>query len=526
MKRLLISCLDPRLDFNYVNSEGGLIDAMMVPKRDEYLCEVNMSGPNMSFHAFHFDPAERGNPALAAYDQHLLLWWGKAKERYPSIFLEKLAKQFPKHATEIHALNINNPTDLAEVKAKMEDIIRNKVKNHQLDIFIGPGFLLLQYALFILYHELRTKHTIRLLQNIRKEFTQQLPELVECRPEPSFVSQGMNYLGQSLSQEAVPATICLIPSVEKQHREAQQIAYAHKYAVLILGESGTGKEHLARLIHDCSPRKAKAFKAINIGSYSHMADSNLLRSELFGHEKGAFSGAETTKKGLFEEADGGTLFFDEIGEISPDIQVMLLRVLQEGTFQRVGGTKELKADVRIVAATHKNLPKACEEGAFRWDLYYRLNIARLQTCPWRELPEQERLEFIDWELDHTQQALHKEMDLQIHLSLSPKAKKLLACQRFPGNFRQVSSFIKRLFVSSLDPNQQEQFIDEKSIQQLLRDEFGLDNNSLDLSLKEAERKHIQEVLQLKNGHLSKTSKTLGIALNTLKDKIKKYGIEK
>ena len=153
--------------------------------------------------------------------------------------------------------------------------------------------------------------------------------------------------------------------------------------VLLQGESGTGKEVVARAIHDCSTRSRAPFVAVNCGAIP----AELLESELFGHEKGAFTGAVAARKGRFELAEGGTLFLDEIGDMPFDMQVKLLRVLQERTFERVGGTKVQKANVRIVAATHQNLEGKVESGDFRMDLYYRLNVFPIDVPPLRDRPE-------------------------------------------------------------------------------------------------------------------------------------------
>ena len=205
--------------------------------------------------------------------------------------------------------------------------------------------------------------------------------------------------------------------------------------VLLQGESGTGKEVVARAIHDCSSRARGPFVAVNCGAIP----AELLESELFGHEKGAFTGAVTARKGRFELAEGGTLFLDEIGDMPFDMQVKLLRVLQERTYERVGGGKLQKADVRIVAATHQNLEGKVESGDFRMDLYYRLNVFPIDMPPLRERPEDVPLlarRFIALQEAQTGETLE----------LSREALEQLCQCEWPGNVRELGNLIERLMI--------------------------------------------------------------------------------
>jgi len=205
--------------------------------------------------------------------------------------------------------------------------------------------------------------------------------------------------------------------------------------VLLQGESGTGKEVVARAIHDCSSRARGPFVAVNCGAIP----AELLESELFGHEKGAFTGAVTARKGRFELAEGGTLFLDEIGDMPFDMQVKLLRVLQERTYERVGGGKPQKADVRIVAATHQNLEGKVESGDFRMDLYYRLNVFPIDVPPLRERPEDVPLlarRFIALQEAQTGETLE----------LSREALEQLCQCEWPGNVRELGNLIERLMI--------------------------------------------------------------------------------
>src|ERR1700748_979756 len=214
----------------------------------------------------------------------------------------------------------------------------------------------------------------------------------------------------------------------------RQVA-AHESTVLVLGESGTGKEVAARAIHDLSPRRNRPFVPVNCGAIP----ADLLESELFGHEKGAFTGALTTRLGRFEFAEGGTLFLDEIGDMSLQMQVKLLRVLQERSFERVGSNKTIRCNVRIIAATHRDLDAAILAGRFREDLYYRLNVFPLQMPPLRE-----RLDDLPVLIDHLVQ--RQNLSAARPIQLDPSAMSCLARNRWPGNLRELSNLLERLAI--------------------------------------------------------------------------------
>lgn len=210
---------------------------------------------------------------------------------------------------------------------------------------------------------------------------------------------------------------------------------AHDSSVLILGESGTGKEVVARAIHDSSPRRGGPFVAVNCGAIP----PDLLESELFGHEKGAFTGAYTARRGRFEIAEGGTLFLDEIGDMSLPMQVKLLRVLQERVFERVGNHQPMRCDVRIVAATHRDLETAIANGRFRGDLFYRLNVFPIEMPSLRE-----RLEDLDMLIDEfVQQNL---IAGRAKLRLMPRTVEALKSYGWPGNVRELANLMERLSV--------------------------------------------------------------------------------
>jgi sigma-54 specific flagellar transcriptional regulator A len=214
---------------------------------------------------------------------------------------------------------------------------------------------------------------------------------------------------------------------------------AHDSSVLVLGESGTGKEVVARAIHDSSPRRGSAFVAVNCGAIP----AELLESELFGHEKGAFTGAYTSRRGRFEIAEGGTLFLDEIGDMSLPMQVKLLRVLQERVFERVGNHQPIRCNVRIIAATHRNLDDAISNGSFREDLFYRLNVFPIEMPSLRE-------RIGDLEVLIGEFVAENEKAGRPSLRILPRAMEALRAYGWPGNVRELGNLIERLSVLHAD----------------------------------------------------------------------------
>jgi len=286
-------------------------------------------------------------------------------------------------------------------------------------------------------------------------------------------------------------------------------------SVLIIGESGTGKELVARAIHDNSPRKDKRMLAVNCGA---LTDS-LLESELFGHAKGAFTGAIHEKKGLLEEADGGTLFLDEIGDVSPSLQVKLLRFLQEGEFKPVGSNQNHHSDLRIIAATHRNLEELIKAGKFREDLFYRLKVIEIHLPPLRD-----RLEDLSDLVNHFL-ARHSEGSGKRISHVSPEAMELLGKHSWPGNVRELEHSIERAIAMSkssvLFPEDFSGFVGEPA-------EKGSETapaSAKGVSLEELEKEHILKVLRETNYNKSKASAVLGIDRATLYRKAQRYGIE-
>lgn len=287
--------------------------------------------------------------------------------------------------------------------------------------------------------------------------------------------------------------------------------------VMIQGESGTGKELVAQMIHQTSPRKNHAFVAINCGAIP----ANLIESELFGHERGAFTTAIHQRKGKFEIAHGGTLFLDEIGELDRELQVKLLRVLQEREFQRVGGNKSYKTDVRIVAATSQDLRSAVLAGHFRDDLFYRLNVVPINIPPLRE-----RREDIPLLLDHFFHKIAKDMDRSVPI-LTEGATRFLLDYSYPGNVRELTNMVERLLVicpngriTSHDlPDEVHEEADQVSGSAVVIKELP-DGG---VSLQEVEKELILKTLKMTSWNKTAAARVLGITRRLLYLRLSQYG---
>jgi DNA-binding NtrC family response regulator len=278
--------------------------------------------------------------------------------------------------------------------------------------------------------------------------------------------------------------------------------------VLVTGESGTGKELVTRAIHHASTRRFHPLVVIHCGALTE----TLLESELFGHEKGAFTGAQYRKKGKFEIAEGGTVFLDEIGDISLKTQTDLLRVLQEHEIVRVGSTQQIKVDFRCVAATNKNLEQLIEEGKFRPDLFYRLNVFHIELPPLRD-----RREDIPQLVNHFVRKFSLQMNKKIN-RVNPAAMDLLQQQPWPGNIRELENSVERAMVVAQEPEIKEQDFAFKA-----HNNGAAPNGSANKSLEEMEKAHILRVLEQCSWNQTRAAEMLEIDRVTLHHKLKKYG---
>jgi two-component system NtrC family response regulator len=290
---------------------------------------------------------------------------------------------------------------------------------------------------------------------------------------------------------------------------------ASRATVLLQGESGTGKELLARLIHHLSPRAARRIIAVNCGALHE----NLLESELFGHEKGAFTGATGRRIGRFEEADGGTLFLDEIGELSPQVQVKLLRFLQEHEFQRLGGNQTLRTDVRVISATNRELEQRVKEGAFRDDLFYRLNVVLMSLPPLRE-----RKEDIPILIDHFLKRYAEENGKEI-AGLSSEAQDVLLKYDYPGNVRELENIIERAVVIAREDVISVEDLPFSESMEETTESRKAEEGLLRGSIEELEKKLIVEAMEKAGDHQIRAAEFLGISERMLRYKLKKYGLK-
>ena len=455
---------------------------------------VNENGPTFNFHKDFFD-----------HDRHVIL--SSEKGDKPDLYIEKLRtelnKKYPGRKIETQYLDVTDVIDIPQIKSKVEGLLIREYKEEEIDIFFSPGTSAMQISWYLI-HESGLFNT-RMYQVRPKVHSKTgKAELLDMKVVKSPIPGGSIIKEESVvyHKEDYLITDSLIPIYGK----AEMIAKADQVTTLIFGESGSGKEHLANYIHKNSARNEKPFIAINCSAFT----DELLESRLFGHMKGAFTGAVADHKGLLEEAHGGAVFLDEIGDISPYMQQMMLRVIQEKRILRIGDTNEKKIDVRIIAATNKDLLQRCAEGSFRWDLFYRLAVTELTLPPLRDRGTKEKKELIDFFMESKRRLFKRPKKLR----LEKEIEQLILNYTFPGNVREVENLIENLYVFNSDVISMETLPNR-----LLNptDEFKLD-------LKTAEKLHIIKVLKLAKNK-QQAAKLLGCVINTLEKKINDYDLD-
>jgi two-component system response regulator HydG len=386
--------------------------------------------------------------------------------------------------TEIKAFNPAIPVIIMTAYASIETAV-NALKNGAYDYLTKPlDFDELRFAMERAMDHRQLKEENRLLrETLGSHFDRQ------------------NIIGRSLAMVKLLETVAQVAPSEA--------------TILITGESGTGKELIAGAIHFNSPRKDGPFIKINCAAITE----TLLESELFGHEKGAFTGAYRRKEGRFRQAHGGSLFLDEISEMSLAMQVKLLRVLQEREITRVGGEEVIKVDVRIIAATNKDLLREIETGRFREDLYYRLNVVILNMPPLRE-----RREDIPLLAQHFLEMFSEKNRKQIK-GFTPQAMDRLLKYDWPGNVRELMNGVERGVVLS-----RAEYLDEEGLPMILKDAslsgeiLPKDAILADMPLDEVEKATVLKTLELAGGNKSEAARRLGITRRTLHKKLKMYGV--
>ena len=321
--------------------------------------------------------------------------------------------------------------------------------------------------------------------------------------------------------KAPPADLEMIgtsPAMLQVYHQVREVAKHETATVLITGESGTGKELVARAVHDLSRRKERPFVEINCGSLPF----NLLETELFGHERGAFTDAKTRKIGLFEEASGGTIFLDEIGEMDMGLQVKLLRVLEDRRIRRLGGTRNIDIDARVVAATNRDLKRAIAAREFREDLYYRLNVFPIHLPPLRE-----RREDIPPLLDHFLKRFSREFHKNIR-EVSRDALDLLMRYHWPGNVRELRNLVERICIMQQDEVIRPEVLPKEIFGENPRRAEGIPTDippagiDLEKLVENLERELIGKALTITGGNVAKTARLLNVARGTLRYKLEKY----
>jgi two-component system, NtrC family, response regulator AtoC len=345
----------------------------------------------------------------------------------------------------------------------------------------------------------------------------QLDATVERTYEKVELRRINQVLASRLAEQTPTESLGVSPRMQELARHIERVAASSHTTVLLLGESGTGKSMIAEMIHARSPRARGPFVEINCASLS----GTFLASELFGHEKGAFTDAKEMKRGLFEVADGGTLFMDEIGDLAAELQPKLLNVLESQTFRRLGSTREIKVDVRLIAATNKDLAADSRARRFREDLYYRLSVFPLTIPALRGRSREDLLTLVQRLL----QRLHPRHP-NAPLDFSARALDLIIGYAWPGNVRELRNALERALVLAvgserIEPEHLPPALRPSTVTRAPREDAGAGI----LTLEELERQYIERALFLTSGNRTVAAEKLGISRATLHNKIKSYGLQ-
>jgi transcriptional regulator with PAS, ATPase and Fis domain len=460
--------------------------------------EVVLEGPTFNYHRYNY-----------SYDKHIILSTAAESNLMAEKLVNALLIEFPdrKDQIEIKYMDIKDVIDINLIKTKVEKVLLD-LSDNEIDIFFSPGTSAMQVSWYICHTTLRLN--TKLIQSRPAKFSKSKhPEFLEIATSFSTMPVTAIIRENNISSSAKPNKSYLISdAITPAYDRALKIAQTDKVTTLIIGDSGTGKEHLSKYIHENSIRKDKNFIAVNCSAFNE----NLLEARLFGFKKHAFTGADKDQKGLFEEADGGTIFLDEIGDISPYMQQSLLRVLQEQEILPLGFNKPLKINVRIIAATNKNLPEMCRQGRFRWDLYYRLTVTELTLPSLNERGFEDKLQLIDYFIKSKKTLFKRPHKIQ----LSKEARQSLLLYHFPGNIRELENLIEQLYV----------FFDEHIALNDLPERVRRPSPEGSMKWMDVEKEHIRKVLNTVSGNQNQALKILGYgAINTLRNKIREYSIE-
>lgn len=457
--------------------------------------QVDEEGPTANFHAFNYN-----------HDRHIILSSASESNTKAEVLVNFLLNKYPSRNIEIRYLGIKDIIDINLIKTKVEQLLL-QLKNDQIDIFFSPGTSAMQVAWYICHSTLNLN--TKLIQSRPARFSEsRKPEFIEIVTSLSSIPVSAILREEAIGDQDVKSDYLITKSIKDVYDRALKIAQTDKVTTLILGESGTGKEHLSQYIHKNSVRKTETFIAVNCSAFN----DQLLEARLFGYKKGAFTGADKDTKGVFEEATNGTIFLDEIGDISSYMQQSLLRVIQEHEILPLGSNKVIKTNVRIISATNKDLPDLCEKGLFRWDLYYRLTVTEL------DLPNlvdrgKEELQLL---INHFLKIKKRLMKKPKTLILSSEAKDVLLSYSYPGNVRELENIIEQLYV----------FYDDKVFANDLPRRIIMPSKNNPTKWEDVEKLHITKILKQVNGNQRRALKLLGYgSINTLASKVKKYDIQ-
>jgi transcriptional regulator with AAA-type ATPase domain len=435
------------------------------------------------------------------YDRHIVLYNKEDHRLQARLFQQAIESEFVTHRVELRPIRLIDERDLNEVQDKVGSFIKD-LENDDVTILLSTGTSILKIAWYVFASSFQ--QPIRLIQ-----YRANHDDFGTVKVDKSSQPYSLMVIEHSINYRSTPSHLkdmLVSASVSQVYDRASKIALVDN-TVLIIGETGTGKEHLAKHIHFSSSRRNGPFLSINCASFS----DELLSSELFGYVKGAYTGATTERKGIFEQARGGTVFLDEIGDISAFMQQSLLRVLQEKKIQRVGGAgKDIDVDVRLVAATNRDLLGDVSKSLFRADLYYRLSVNELELPPLREWSDEDKMALIDFLIDRKA----KELKLK-PITFTEEALEHLVRYGFPGNIRELENLIAGLYPFRTD--------EPIAIMDLPRRIRVSGPVSFHWEIIEAE--HIKKVLRHVKGNQSEACRQIGYSVNTLKKRLRAYNID-
>lgn len=454
---------------------------------------VNENGPTFNVHKHFWE--------TGSYSKHILLYNSDQEKDLKNLkmLVSELKQGFNKHQVETKKVLLDDPINIAEIFSKVIPILAELTEEY-VEIFISPGTPAMQTAWYLLGTHFKKNVTLFQIREARFTKNKITPEKIMVELDNSILPTNIVVAQKEQDKPKSLEDILITESLTPIYERAEMIARTNDVGCLILGENGTGKENLASYIHQNSERREHRFMAVNCAAFS----DDLLRSELFGHEKGAFTGADKKKIGVFQAAEGGTVFLDEIGDISPKMQVALLRILQTKKIQPVGSVKEIDINVRILAATNKDIETMTENDEFRTDLFYRLAVTELKLPALRERGKNEILKLIE----HFNERFSKRFVNKGKLIISKEALDLMTSYGFKGNIRELENMFIHFYT----------FCDVEISITDLPDRIKK-NNSPNMSLAETEKKHIIKVFNLKKGNILASSEALDIHRDTLKRKL-------